>query len=113
MPSKILARNCPEINSRILTWTLHALDEDHELEQFFASILGFCSSEAVPDPEHILAELDMTLTPAFLVFLYRTLSSSPLSEADKKKAATNLRESCRYSTAFDCNYKHPQLCFRE
>ncbi|KAH9983038.1 hypothetical protein BJV74DRAFT_852179 [Russula compacta] len=39
-----------EIDRRVLTWTFDSLDEDHELERFFSSIPGFCSSTVVADP---------------------------------------------------------------
>jgi Family of unknown function (DUF6535) len=74
-----------EINNRILTWTLNALDEDHELEQFFASIPGFCSSTVVRNTERVFTELDPSLRGAFYGFLDRTLSSSLLLEADKER----------------------------
>jgi Family of unknown function (DUF6535) len=36
-----------EITSRILTWTIHALDEDKDIEQFLKTIPDFCVSDVV------------------------------------------------------------------
>jgi tRNA threonylcarbamoyladenosine modification (KEOPS) complex Pcc1 subunit len=74
-----------EINSRIVIWTFGALDEDQELEQFFASIPGFCSSKVVDFPKRVSAELDSKFSWALYEFLRRTLTSSLLLEADKKR----------------------------
>jgi hypothetical protein len=38
------------MDGRLLTWTFNSLDEDIELERFFSSIPGFCSSTLVEDP---------------------------------------------------------------
>ncbi|KAI0265792.1 hypothetical protein BC834DRAFT_935939 [Gloeopeniophorella convolvens] len=38
------------IDGRALLWTLESLDEDHELEQFFAGIPGFCGTRQVQYP---------------------------------------------------------------
>ena len=43
-------RPSPEMDGRLLTWTFNSLDEDIELERFFSSIPGFCSSTLVEDP---------------------------------------------------------------
>jgi Family of unknown function (DUF6535) len=74
-----------EINSRILTWTIHALDEDKEVERFFEAIPGFCGSDVVHDLERVFAKVDQTLAPAFSRFMSRTLSSSLVLEADRKR----------------------------
>ena len=74
-----------EIDGHVLRWTLDALDEDQELEQFFEGIPGFCSSKAVNHPRRILAELRDDLAAAFSGFLDRTLSSSLVSETVKKR----------------------------
>ncbi|KAF8261751.1 hypothetical protein EI94DRAFT_762847 [Lactarius quietus] len=39
-----------EIDTRAFLWTFDSLDEDHELERFFAGLPGFCSSKMVKDP---------------------------------------------------------------
>jgi Family of unknown function (DUF6535) len=76
-----------EMNSRILTWTIQALDEDKELEQFFEAIPGFCGSNVVDGFQliQVFNEVDSTLSSAFLRFLYRTLTSSLILEEDKKR----------------------------
>ena len=40
----------PEIDTRTFMWTFDCLDEDHELERFFAGLPGFRSSKMVKDP---------------------------------------------------------------
>jgi Family of unknown function (DUF6535) len=78
-----------EIDGRVLKWTFDALDEDHELLQFFEVIPGFCGSNVVNEPRRILAELDSSpLTEAFSGFLERTYSSSLLSETVKERRLT-------------------------
>jgi hypothetical protein len=47
-----------EIDRRVLRRTFDALDEDHELEQFFECVPSFCSSKVVDDPKRILAAID-------------------------------------------------------
>lgn len=39
-----------DIDGRALLWTFESLDEDHELERFFAAIPSFCNSKAFDDP---------------------------------------------------------------
>ncbi|KAI0245876.1 hypothetical protein BJV78DRAFT_1287035 [Lactifluus subvellereus] len=78
-----------EIDRRVLRRTFDALDEDHELEQFFECIPGFCSSKVVDDPKGILAEMDDGgLTDALVQFWDHTLTSSFVSEMVKKKRFT-------------------------
>ncbi|KAI0246527.1 hypothetical protein BJV78DRAFT_144122 [Lactifluus subvellereus] len=78
-----------EIDRRVLRRTFDALDEDHELEQFFECIPGFCSSKVVDDPKVILAEIDdRELTYALIRFWEHTLTSSFVSETVKKKRLT-------------------------
>jgi hypothetical protein len=75
-----------EINSRVLTWTFHALDEDHELEQFFQGIPSFCRSNVVTEPRRVSIELgNQRLAGALAGFLDRTWSSSLLSETVKER----------------------------
>jgi hypothetical protein len=82
-----------EIDRRVLRRTINALDEDHELEQFFECIPDFCSSEVVDDPKRILAEMDDPrlkmhdpgFTDALIRFWDHTLKSSFVSEKVKKK----------------------------
>ena len=45
------AFNSPlEIDTRAFMWTFNCLDEDHELERFFAGLPGFRGSKMVKDP---------------------------------------------------------------
>ncbi|KAI0247165.1 hypothetical protein BJV78DRAFT_1285746 [Lactifluus subvellereus] len=78
-----------EIDRRVLRRIFDSLDEDHELEQFFECIPGFCSSEVVDDPRQILAEIDDPgLTNALIRFWYQTWTSSFVSETVKKRRLT-------------------------
>jgi hypothetical protein len=45
------------MDARALSWTLDALDEDHELEQFVAAIPGYYRSTIVRPPEETLEHL--------------------------------------------------------
>jgi Family of unknown function (DUF6535) len=74
-----------EITSRILTWTIDALDEDKDLEQFFEAIPGFCASDLVLGCglDLSFAKVDETLAGALYGFMSRTLTSSLVLEADK------------------------------
>ncbi|KAH9972320.1 hypothetical protein BGW80DRAFT_383115 [Lactifluus volemus] len=79
------SRLSEEINHRILTWTIDALDEDKELEQFFEAIPGLCSSNVVGDLGSVFTKIDYTLGLVCYTFMQRTLSSSLILEADKTK----------------------------
>jgi len=72
-----------EIDGRALMWTYESLDEDHELEQFFAGIPGFCSSKVVDDPQSSLDSLRSTVGRSLKEFFERTLSSNLVSETIK------------------------------
>ena len=75
-----------EIDGRALMWTYESLDEDHELEQFFAGIPGFCSSKVVDDPQSSFDRLrSWTAASAFNRFLERTWSSNLVSETIKMR----------------------------
>ena len=66
-----------EIDGRALMWTYESLDEDHELEQFFAGIPGFCSSKVVDNPQSSLDSLgSRPVAWALNRFLERTWSSN-------------------------------------
>jgi Family of unknown function (DUF6535) len=73
-----------EITSRILTWTIDALDEDEDREQFFEAIPGFCDSFGL-GPNLICDKVDETLGVALNEFMGRTLTSNLVLEADKKR----------------------------
>ena len=73
-----------EIDGRALMWTYESLDEDHELEQFFAGVPGFRNSKVVDNPQSSLDSLrSLTVALALSGFLERTLSSNLLSEKSK------------------------------
>ena len=50
------------MDARALAWTLDALDEDHELEQFAAGIPGLFVSKAVEQPAGMLASISESTT---------------------------------------------------
>ena len=80
--SERTALNAPSgIDDRALIWTYQSLDEDHELEQFFAGIPGFCSSNVVDNPQSRVRNLKMAW--ALMGFLERTWSSNLVSETIK------------------------------
>jgi len=71
---------------RALKWTFESLYEDDELERFFASIPGFCSSKVVDDPQRSLAQLDSWMSAQALeVFLDHTWTFNLVSEAVKQR----------------------------
>jgi Family of unknown function (DUF6535) len=76
-----------EIDGRVLKRTFNALAEDHELEKFFQTIPGFCSSSVVKDPRRVLhgslGEWELSL--GLLRFLERTWLSNLVSESDKQR----------------------------
>ena len=75
-----------EMVGRALKWTFESLYEDDELERFFASIPGFCSSKVVDDPQRSLAQLDSWMSAQALeVFLDHTWTSNLVSEAVKQR----------------------------
>jgi hypothetical protein len=74
----------PEIDCCVLKWTFfNTLVEDHELNRFFQSILGFCSSTIVKEPRHIIHGLgESKLSLALIGFLGHTWFNF-LSNSDK------------------------------
>jgi len=50
------------VDARALAWTLDALDEDHELEQFAAGIPGLFVSKAVEQPARMLDSISESAT---------------------------------------------------
>jgi len=83
---EIASRPPPETDSRILKWTIDALDDDNELEQFFEGIPGFFSSKLVEDPHRVIDELrHWMFADALSRFLDRSLTSNLLSESVKTR----------------------------
>jgi len=73
-----------EIDGHLLKRTLDRIREDHDLEQFFEAIPGFCDSKLVDDPQGSLDMLGrQRLAEALAGFWNRTLSSNPVSESVK------------------------------
>ena len=74
----------PEIDTRAFMWTFDCLDEDHELERFFAGLPGFRGSKMVNDPLLDLTwEQQDRLLDALIGLSDRTSSSNLLSEQVK------------------------------
>jgi hypothetical protein len=72
------------IDGRALLWTLESLDEDLDLERFFAAIPGFCDSRRVVDPAGtFIKPNDKRISATLIQFMERTLSSSLISEPVK------------------------------
>ncbi|KAH9971338.1 hypothetical protein BGW80DRAFT_454199 [Lactifluus volemus] len=79
-----------EIDYHVFAWTFWALDEDHELEQFFEAIPAFSTSQVAHEPKRIFAkvnvgELNFPVTAACNGFLIRTFSFHLLSESIKER----------------------------
>ena len=76
----------PSIRGGVLAFILESLDEDHELERFFAGIRSFCSSTVVDDPlgSYIRPNADK-FSDALFGLLHRTLSSNLIPESVKQQ----------------------------
>ncbi|KAF8258903.1 hypothetical protein EI94DRAFT_1070312 [Lactarius quietus] len=75
-----------EIDTRAFMWTFDCLDEDHELEHFFAGLPGFRGSKVVKDPLPSLAQGEtQRLFTALIGLLDRTFSSDLLPKSETKK----------------------------
>ncbi|KAI0282670.1 hypothetical protein BC826DRAFT_274421 [Russula brevipes] len=76
----------PEIDGRSLIWTLKTLDDDDQLERFFAAIPWFCNSKVVADPLGLLVQPNReTLSAALIGLMYRTLSSNLILNSVKMR----------------------------
>ena len=79
--SGMVEKQSPEIDGRILGWTISALDDDDSLEKFLEAMPGFFDSELVKDlKEHLPYD---QLRNALAGFLGRTLSSKSLVNSVK------------------------------
>lgn len=89
---EIASKRSPELDSRILEWTVEALSEDEELEKFFESIPGFYASDVVKDLQGRLPqEVQKKIEAVSSSFLKHTLSSGSVSEAvARRRLATCL-----------------------
>jgi hypothetical protein len=88
-----------EIDYHVFEWTLNALDEDHELEQFFEGIPGLYKSKVIEDPENVLGP--GTILQPLGDFFIRTEVLSLVSESVKQRriaiclrAARTVRRPC-------------------
>ena len=79
------AYNSPSgIDTRAFMWTFDCLDEDHELERFFAGLPGFRGSKMVNDPlPDLTTEQQEKLLQALIGLSVRTSSSDLLQEQVK------------------------------
>ena len=79
------AFNSPlEIDTRAFLWTFDCLDEDHELERFFAGLPGFRGSKMVKDPlPDLTPEQQEKLLDTLIGLSDRTSSSDLLPEQVK------------------------------
>ncbi|KAH9178559.1 hypothetical protein EDB89DRAFT_1927157 [Lactarius sanguifluus] len=75
-----------EIYARALMWAFDSLDEDHELERFFAGIPGLCGSEVVSDPFQVfIAPNERRLSEALIGLMQRTLTSPLVNEQIRRR----------------------------
>lgn len=77
-----------EIDARALMKTFRSLDEDHELERFFAGIPGLCNSKEISNPFIVFIEPNKwALSEALVELMHRTLTSSLVSEPARRRRA--------------------------
>ena len=83
----------PDIDTRAFLWTFDSLDEDHELERFFAGLPGFRDSKMVKDPLPGLTRREKgKLLDALIGLLDRTFSSNLLPEPVKTRRTVICRK---------------------
>ncbi|KAF8256828.1 hypothetical protein EI94DRAFT_178304 [Lactarius quietus] len=76
----------PAIDTRAFLWTFDSLDEDHELERFFAGLPGFRSSRMVKDPlPDLTSDQGGKLLNTWIGLSDRTFSSDLLPEWVKSR----------------------------
>jgi hypothetical protein len=77
------------IDGRLLTWIFDSLDEDLELERFFSSIPGLCSSTVVTDPlGTFVVPNEHKLVWALIGLMDRTLASQLVPNTIKQRRST-------------------------
>ncbi|KAH9055306.1 hypothetical protein EDB87DRAFT_1763480 [Lactarius vividus] len=77
-----------EIDARAFMWTFDFLDEDHEMERFFAGLPGFCNSKMVKNPLLSLSfEQVWKLSAGLKGLLDRTFASDLLPAPVKQRRA--------------------------
>ena len=83
----------PLIDTRAFMWTFDCLDEDHELERFFAGLPGFRGSKMVKDPlPDLTGEEQRKLSNALIGLSDRTYSSDILPEQVKMRRTVICRK---------------------
>jgi hypothetical protein len=82
-----------EIVTRAFLWTFDSLDEDHELERFFAGLPGFRGSKMVKDPlPDLNSEQQGKILNALIGLSDRTSSSDLLPELVKSRRTVICRK---------------------
>ena len=84
MAEEVAFNSLSEIDTRAFMWTFDCLDEDHELERFFAGLPGFRGSKMVKDPlPDLTFEQQDKILQALISLSIRTSSSDLLPEPVK------------------------------
>jgi hypothetical protein len=79
-------KSSPNVDRRILLWTLQSSRQDHELEQFFSLVPDFYSSRDLDDPSAVFKTSTCEkMTDALIGLLARTLSSDLLPQSTKQR----------------------------
>jgi hypothetical protein len=74
------------IYARALMWAFNLLDEDRELERFFAGIPGLCSSKVVSNPLQVFIKPNKwRLSEALIGLMQRTLTSPLVDEQVRRR----------------------------
>ena len=95
-----------EMDVRALVWTFDCLDEDHELERFFAGLPGFRGSKMVKDPlPDLTPEQQDKLLQALIGLSDRTSSSDLLPEHVKFRRTVICRKAIGPADIPDANWK--------
>ncbi|KAI0298932.1 hypothetical protein BC826DRAFT_967265 [Russula brevipes] len=110
----------PEIDGRSLIWTLKSLNEDDQLERFFAALPGFCNSKVVADPLGLLVQPNREmLSTALIGLVCRTLSSNLIPDPVKMRRVKVCAEAMKvaslpitpeiFNVLYQCNEWGPLL----
>ena len=75
-----------EIDYESLMWMFDSLDQDKELEQFFAGIPRLCDSNEIPNAQlGVIKRHERKFSSVLIDFMNRTLSSDLISESVKRR----------------------------
>jgi hypothetical protein len=100
----------PEIVTRAFLWTFDSLDEDHELERFFAGLPGFRGSKMVKDPlPDLNLDQQVKILDALIGLSDRTSSSDLLPELIKNRRTVICRKATGLADGPDAIR---QVCYR-